>query len=189
MALTILSVTTMGFIASFLQSRRMSESSVLHAAASSLVYGIVEQIKSLEYSTALPSRENDVNPDDPDVIWGEAPFVRVRLNQDESAWLRVVYTGPEATPRGPTTTPAPGVTPSGAISNVLDSLPLSTVAGATSQELALTVWVWIDELAPAGNDATEVKKVTVIYTYPFMDGRRRRVVVDREVFIRTRFDQ
>jgi hypothetical protein len=47
--------------------------------------------------------------------------------------------------------------------------------------------VWIDEI-PSG-DANEVKKVTVVFTYSYMDGSTERFVRDREVFLRTRFDQ
>jgi hypothetical protein len=56
-----------------------------------------------------------------------------------------------------------------------------------SQQINLNLWVWIDEI-PSG-DASEVKKVTVVYTYSYMDGSAERFVRDREVFLRTRFDQ
>lgn len=192
-SLTLLATVMTGFIATFVQSRRVTEASVLHAAASSLVYGIIEQVKGLEYTELLPSEVDDVHPDDPGVTLGTAPFVRVRLNQDRSVWLRVVYTratDDPNTPKGPTTTPAPTATAAsvGAIDNFLGALPLSTVTGTMSQELALNIWLWIDELAPTG-DVSDVKKVTMVYTYSYMDGSKERIIRDREVFLRTRFDQ
>lgn len=192
-SMTILAAVMLGFLGTFVQSRRISESSVLHAAASSMVYGIIEQIKGLEYTEMLPSKVDDYNPDDPSELLGDAPFVRVRLNQDRTAWLRVVYTAltdSPNTPKGPTTTPAASATAAslGATDNFLGALPLSTVTGTMSQQLSLNLWIWIDELTPTG-DVTEVKKVTVVYTYSYMDGNRERVVRDREVFLRTRFDQ
>lgn len=192
-AMTIMATVMLGFLGTFLQSRRISESSVLHAAASSMVYGLIEQIKGLEYTKSLPSTDNDYTNDDPPVLLGEAPFVRVRLNQDRTVWLRVVHTkvtDSPNTPKGPTTTPLASATAASlnAIDNFLGAVPLSTVTGTTSQQLSLNLWIWIDELAPTG-DVTEVKKITVVYTYSYMDGSRERIVRDREVFLRTRFDQ
>jgi hypothetical protein len=104
--------------------------------------------------------------------------------------LRPVYTVVTETvaAQGPTSTPPVGTTPTGAINNFIGNLPLSTVTGTTSQDLALNIWMWIDVLPPSGN-ASEVKKVTMVYTYSFMDGGKERVIRDREVFLRTRFDQ
>lgn len=192
-SLTLLATVMTGFLGTFVQSRRVTEASVLHAAASSLVYGVIEQIKGQEYTSLLPSTTDDSDPADPATILGVAPFVRVRINQDRTVWLRTVYTratDSPNTPKGPTTTPAPEVTAAslGAIDNFLGSLPLSTVTGTTSQQLSLNIWLWIDELAPTG-DVSEVKKVTLVYTYSYMDGGKERVVRDREVFLRTRFDQ
>ncbi|MBI2496525.1 MAG: hypothetical protein HYV75_00850 [Opitutae bacterium] len=192
-SLTLMATVMLGFIGTFVQSRRVTEASVLHAAASSLVYGIIEQIKGQEYTTLLPSTTDDFLPDDPTTILGVAPFVRVRINQDRTVWLRTVYTrltDSPNTPKGPTTTPDPAATAAsvGAIDNFLGSLPLSTVTGSTSQQLSLNIWLWIDELTPTG-DVSEVKKVTVVYTYSYMDGGKERTIRDREVFLRTRFDQ
>jgi hypothetical protein len=77
----------------------------------------------------------------------------------------------------------------GAIENFIGSIPLSTVTGTTAQQINLDIWVWIDEIPDAANDVSEVKKVTVVYTYSFIDGRTTRTIRDREVFLRTRFDQ
>jgi hypothetical protein len=49
--------------------------------------------------------------------------------------------------------------------------------------------VWIDEIPDSDNDVTEVKKITLVYTYSYLDGSVERIVRDREVFLRTRFDQ
>lgn len=192
-SMTIMASVMLGFLGTFVQSRRITEASVLHAAASSMIYGIIEQIKGLEYTTLLPSETDDFHPDNPTQRLGEAPFVRVRLNQDRTVWLRVVHTkvtDSPNTPKGPTGTPTAAATAAslGAIDNYLGAIPLSTVTGTTSQNLALNLWVWIDELAPTG-DVSEVKKITIVYTYSYMDGNRERIVRDREVFLRTRFDQ
>jgi len=189
-AMTVLVTVFLGFLASFIHSRRVTEGSVMQSAATSLVYGIVEQIKGLDYTTLVPSMEaDDLAPS------GTPPYLRVRINQDRVVWLQTVYTPyvspPNTTPpAAPIATPAPTATAAsvGAIDNIVGPLPLSSVAGATSQALTLNLWVWVDEMPDASRDVVHVKRVTLVYTYAYNDGSRVRTVRDREVFIRTRFD-
>lgn len=191
-SLTLMATVTLAFISSFIQSRRVTESSVLHAAATSMVYGVIEQIKQLDYTTLLPNYEED--PAEPDDL--DPPYVRVRINQDKIVWLRVVHTaaptdGSDPTPAAPTTTPAADATADslGAIDNFIGSIPLSTVTGTTSQEINLNLWLWIDEIPNDDDDVSEVKKITLVYTYSYQDGRVTRTIRDREVFLRTRYEQ
>ena len=189
-SLLILAMFMMGFIGSFVQSRRVTESSVLHAAATSLIYGIIEQIKELDYATLLPNYATD--PSAPTGTgYASPPYIRVRINQGTIMWLGVVHTPAPGTPQGPTTTPAANVvaTDIGAIDNFIGSLPLSTVTGTSAQQINLNIWIWIDEIPDTTNDVTEVKKVTVVYTYSYQDAGSTRTVRDREVFLRSRYDQ
>ncbi len=187
MALVLMATVMAGFIAAFIQSRRVTESNVLHAAATSMIYGMIEQMKQLDYATLLPNYETD--PFAP--VAKTPPYMRVRVNQSTVVWLKVVHTAAPGTPAAPTTTPAPSATAAsvGAEANFIGAIPLSTVTGTTSQQINLDIWVWIDEIPDSANDVSEVKKVTVIYTYSFIDGRATRTIRDREVFLRTRFDQ
>lgn len=192
MALFTMALVMLGFISQFVQSRRITESSVLHAAATSMIYGVIEQIKQLDYQTLLPNYETD--PFAP--VAKTPPYIRVRINQSSVVWLKVVHTpapadGSTPTPAAPTTTPSPGATAASvsAIDNYIGSIPLSTVTGTRSQQINLNIWVWIDEIPSTADDVSEVKKVTVVYTYSFMDGNRERTVRDREVILRTRYDQ
>ncbi len=201
-SLGILAMFMLGFLGTFVQSRRVTEGSVLHAAATSMIYGIIEQIKQIDYAN-LPN--NELDPAEPTGTKAR-PYVRVRIDQNNIQWLSVKKTDASTaaaptTPQGPTTTPAPGATATdvGAIDNLIGSIPLSTVTGTTSQEINLNIWVWVDEIAAGGTwsaeatapvpDASEVKKVTVVYTYQYQDGSRTRTIRDREVFLRTRYDQ
>lgn len=194
-SLTLMATVMLGFIGTFIQSRRTTEASVLHAACTSVIYGIIEQIKQLEYTESLPSQV--VDPTDSGST--AAPNVRVRINQNTVKWLRVVHTpvlsdGTADTPKGPTTTPAAsadadgvGADGSDAIDNWIGSIPLSTVTGSMSQQINLNFWIWIDEIPDAR--VSEVKKITVVYTYSYQDGSATRTVRDREVFLRSRFDK
>jgi prepilin-type N-terminal cleavage/methylation domain-containing protein len=199
-SLTIFAMFMTGFLATFMQSRRLTESSVLHAACTSVVYGIIEQIKQLDYPSSLPSGVPD--PTDPTTnVTPFIPFIRVRINQNQMAFLRVKYTPAPAsgspTPQAPTTTPAPsataqavfGGTDYASYDNFLSSIPLSTVTGSMSQTLNLQVWIWVDEIPNSNDDVSECKKVTLIYTYSYQDGGKTRTIRNREVFLRTRYDR
>lgn len=188
-ALSILALFMLGFLGAFIQSRRVTESSVLHAAATSIAYGVIEQIKQLDYVNSLPNLVAD--PGDPSST--TPPLVRIRINQNTIKWLRVVHTAAPGTALGPTTTPLASATAAsvggGAIDNVIGALPLSTVSGTQSQSINLNLWIWIDEIPSVADDVTEVKKVTIIYSYSFQTGGATRTVRNREVFLRTRYDQ
>lgn len=186
-AMTLMATVLLGFLGTFVQSRRISESSVMHAAATSLVYGVIEQMKGLDYTTLLPSTATDSQAP----ASSTPPYIRVRINQDDVVWLQTVYTTSASSPQAPTATPDPSATAAslGAVDNIIGPLPLSSVSGANSQSLTMHVWVWVDEIPDTNNDVTEVKKVTLIYSYQYLDGRTTRTAIDREVFLRTRYDQ
>jgi len=194
-ALTLMATVMLGFISAFIQSRRVTESSVLHAAATSMIYGLIEQIKELDYATLVPSDE--VDPYAPTGTGAPVPpYVRVRINQSTVKWIQVVHTlastvAAPTTPQGPTTTPSPNATAAsvGAVDNWIGAIPLSTVTGSVSQQINLNLWLWIDEIPDTSHDVANVKKFTLVYTYSFQDGSATRTIRDREVFIRTRYDQ
>ena len=207
-SMTLMATVMLSFIGTFIQSRRATEASVLHAAATSMIYGIIEQIKELDYDSLLPNYELD--PQEPTGTKAR-PYIRVRINQGTPIWISVKHTvkstaAAPTTPKGPTTTPSPGASYVGvgadgsdAIENWIGSIPLSTVTGTTSQQINLDLWVWIDEIGNTGTwsaeatqpvpDSTDVKKVTIVYTYQYLDGSTTRTVRDREVFVRTAYDQ
>lgn len=194
-SLVLMATVMLGFISAFIQSRRVTESSVLHAAATSMIYGLIEQIKELDYATLVPSYQ--IDPYAPTGTGAPAtPYIRIRISQNIVKWLTVVHTLESTstnptTPQGPSTTPAASATALslGAIDNWLGSIPLSTVTGTTSQEINLNIWLWIDEIPNVSRDVANVKKFTLIYTYSYQDGSMTRIVRDREIFLRTRYDQ
>jgi len=192
--LVIMTMFMLGFIGSYLQSRRITESSVMHAAATSMVYGIIEQMKEFDYVGLIPSTTLDGTQAANDAFPGGGkapPYIRVRLNQDQVTWLQCKYTQSPTAPAAPTTTPASSATAASLSvpDNTIGPIALSNVAGAKSQTLTMHVWVWVDEMPDTTRDVSEVKRVTFVYSYTFNDGRQVRTTIDREVFIRTRYDQ
>jgi type II secretory pathway pseudopilin PulG len=190
-ALMIFATVTLGFLATFLQSRKSTENNVMHSAVTAFVYGMMEQIKGANYTDQLPSYVSD--PDAPSIT---PPLIRLHVNQDQAVWLRVRDQADATSPAAPTSTPAStsagssvGSHPDGgAIDNLVD-IPLSTVSGTASQRLRINFWIWIDNLSDTSNDALEVKRVTIIYTYSVNMGGTVKTFRKREVLIRTRFDK
>lgn len=195
-AMGLLGGVALGFLGTFVQSRRVAEASVMHAAATSLVYGLIEQMKGFDYVNLMPSTATDANQATLDAFPGagakSAPYIRVRINQDQVTWLQCLYTPAPGTPQAPTTTP-PESSTAASLSvpdNLIGPLPLSSVtSSARSQALNLHLWIWIDEMPDVTHDVTDVKRVTLVYSYTYNDGNRVRTAIDREVFVRTRFDQ
>jgi hypothetical protein len=188
-ALVILATTMLAFLGAFLQSRKSTESNVMNSAVTSVVYGLIEQMKGLSYTDLLPSYVADT-----DAPAAPTPHIRLHLNQDVSVWLTVRHQTDAASPWAPTATPTPiaaastvGSHPSGAVDNQI-SIPLSTVTGAASQNLNVNIWVWIDNLSDTTNDVADVKRVTVVYTYTLNTGTGIRTIRKRETFLRTRYD-
>lgn len=198
-SLWLLATVMLAFISALLQSRRNTEANVLQAAATSMIYGIIEQIKQADYATQLPNGEVDPDATNPDGSTPAPPYIRVRINQSTIVWLRTVNTPvtdeDSATtipaPKGPAVCPAISATATsvGAIDNSIGKVPLSTVTGTASQQINLNIWVWVDGIPNVSRDVSEMKKVTVVYTYSFLDGRVERFVRNSEVFLRSRFDQ
>jgi len=204
-ALLIFAACMLGFLATFIQSRTTTEDSVMHAAATNIVYGIIEQIKNVDYATMLPN--GSVDPGDTNGTL--PPTVRVQINQNTLQWLRVVYTPyvaptttvvagvttvvPGSTPKAPLTTPAPNALATDtnilAIDNTVGPLPLSSATGARSQSITIHFWIWIDEIPDITKDVSEVKRVTVVYTYDFKSGSGTRTLRNREVFLRTNYNK
>lgn len=189
-SITLMATVMLGFIGTFLQSRKTSEASVLQSASTSLVYGLIEQMKGLDYTTLVPSYDTD-----PFAPAGKTPpYMRLRIHQDLTVWLMVTHTrstDADPTPKAPLTCPAPTATAAsvGAIDNFIGNIPLSTVTGTASQDLSLNLWVWIDEIPDTAKDVSDVKRITVVYTYSYLDGSTTRTARDMEVFLRTRYDQ
>ena len=190
MSLFILTMFMLGFISTMLQSRRITESSVLQSAATSTVYGLIEQMKGLDFTTQIPAYDAS------GAVTGTAGtfYVFLRQDQDSDFTIPVTYTAAPALPKAPTICPPlsldaahSGASP-GAIDYNTGDITLSTVTGTASQKLKLTVWIWIDEIPDPNKGTSDVKRVTVVYSYTYNDGSTKKTIRDMEVFLRTKYD-
>jgi Tfp pilus assembly protein PilV len=187
-ALTMMAVFLLGFLGTFLQSRRLTEGSVMDSVATSLMYGLVEQMKELSYDTMLPI-SGAVDPDQAvyDAFPGSGkslPYIRVRLNRDQATWLQCTFNTNTAALSAPQEAPSSTSTLDAAMCNTVGPLALSSVSGGTAQQLTLKVWVWVDAIANNAQDVADAKCVTLVYAYDVNVGGRTRTMIKRETFIR-----
>ena len=178
LALVITASVLLGFISVFFTSRQTTEANILDSAATGFVYGLIEQLKMLDYRIDLP--DTSTTP----------ATVTLSLNQDTNYTFNVVYTPAPGTPAAPNYTPDDSATAASlsAIDNQLPPLPLSTMSTYSSQNLSINIWIWIDEIPDTSRDVSDVKRVTIIYTYKYYNGRTIRTIRDREVVIRTLYN-
>ena len=152
----VLTVTSGGILAMIIQSRRLTEGSIVQNSVVTIMQGYIEQVKSMEYgllAVSLPTAPS-VNPTIPTVLDEATPDP-----------LTLSWGSP------PTAIPAIGTTPTGAVTNT-KSIAIKNPAVNPNDTLTLTIWVWVQDLTDIPNNVGGSKAITMIYTYQFRDGGR-----------------
>lgn len=159
-ASVVLSLLSMGVLAMIIQSRRMTEGSIVQNSVVTVMQGYIEQVKSMDYSLLAPSLPSA--PATPITI----PTVLDEVTPDP---LTLSWGTP------PDTMPAIGSTPTGAVTNT-KTIAIKNPAVNPNDNLNLTIWVWVQDLTDIPNNVGGSKAVTMIYTYQFRDGGRLRSI-------------
>lgn len=155
-AAVIFTATVSGILGMMIQSRRLTEGSIVQNSIVTVMQGYIEQVKSMEYSllaVSLPSAPA-VNPTIPTV-----------LDASTADPLTLSWGTP------PVTLPALGTTPTGAVANT-KSIAIKNPAVNPNDTLTLTIWVWVQDLTDLPNNVGGAKAITMIYTYQARDGAR-----------------
>lgn len=152
----VLTITCGGILAMIVQSRRLTEGSIVQNSVVTVMQGYIEQVKSMEYSLLAPSL-----PSAP----ATHPTIPTVLDQSTPDPLTLSWGTP------PTSLPAIGSTPTGAISNT-KVIAIKNPAVNPNDSITLTVWVWVQDLTDIPANVGGSKAVTLIYTYQFRDGGR-----------------
>ncbi len=155
MASAVMAIVMGGLLAMIIQTRRLSEGSILQNSAINIVQGYLEQMKSMDYDSLTVSPASGT--------------VTVATQLDEAT------TDPLTLSNGspPATMPALGATPTGAVDNN-KSIVIKYPAVNPSDTLTLNIWIWIKDLSGTATNVTNAKSITMIYTYSFRDGGRLR---------------
>lgn len=170
----------------------------MQAAANSVAYGIIEQIKMLEFSetphmdstTATDGQQYDAFPTGKPSTPPYYKGLDIRLNQNQITSLNCSYNGDASV--APTYTPT-SMTDGALLAtmkNTIGPLTLSSATGTQSQPLTLYVWAWVDDIGDVTKDIINGKCVTLVYAYEYSDGTgKQKTVINRDVIVRTPFEK
>jgi len=200
-ALCVLALAMGGTFATLMQSRRLTEGSVVQNSALTIVQGYVEQMKNMELVELVGGADSKGNP----VLNTGSYSIPTRLDESHTDPLQTSTGSPPAL-----STLTPGVTPTGgAIVDNLKNVDMfkdssstseytsdTTSTGSTVQvpwstawpgaqtfpsgnigatDLKLNVWVWVSDLSTSS--AQKVFGVTLIYTWQYLDGGKKRYLM------------
>jgi len=202
----VLTITMGGMLATFMQSRRLTEGSVYQNAALTIVQGYLEQMKNMDIGQMVGGYDASGNPQQATgsfsipVYYSDATLDALKTSTGTPPAINSINSG---------------VTPSGAQDNLksydmakdMDATSMTntddlsyattkTVAwtsawpGATDyttanpatntggSDLHLNVWVWIKDESVTAHRSSKVYSITVIYTWQYTDGGRVRYASD-----------
>lgn len=202
-ALSILALSLGGILAALIQSRRLTEGSVIQNSAMTVVQGYVEQIKNMELKDVVNAIKDPAAGGVP--VLGASFKIPTRFKEPPASGTDdgadPLWTTPGAPPDLATLTP--GVTPSGVVDNLKD---FPDVSGSTAAALAwatlwpdahtyptidpnvrtstpyptdlhLNIWVWVQDLTATTPNATLVYGITLIYTWQYQDGNKTKYIM------------
>lgn len=155
-ASVVFTIACIGILSMILQSRRLTEGSIVQNSVITVMQGYIEQMKNMEYgllAVSLPAAP------------ATNPTIPTALDEATPDPLTLSWGSP------PTAMPAIGTTPAGAVNNT-KTITIKNPAVNPNDTLTLTVWVWVQDLTDLSLGVGGNKAITIIYTYQFRDGAR-----------------
>jgi type II secretory pathway pseudopilin PulG len=153
----VMAIVLGGSLALIMQTRRLTEGSIVQMATVNVLQGYIEQMKNMDYNSlrispaaagttvVIPTQIDEVTPDPLTLSWGSPP--------------------PDL--------PAMNTVPPGAIDNT-KNITIRNPAVNPNDTISINVWIWVQDLTGASTNVTNAKSITMIYTYRFRDGGRVR---------------
>jgi type II secretory pathway pseudopilin PulG len=167
-SLAVLSICLGGILSTLGQSRRLTEASIFQNSTVTILQGYIEQMKNMEYDQVTVSPAS-----------GASTLTIPTLLDEATPDPLTVSSG---TP--PSTLPAIGTTPTGAVNNsrVID---INNTPSNPNDDLNLNLWIWVNDLTGTATNVQRAKSITIIYTWQFRDGNRIRSYRDTVRTIRS----
>jgi hypothetical protein len=195
-AIAVFTVIMGGLLAAFIQSRRLTESSIYQNTAVTIVTGYLEQMKSMSINSLINADTGG------NAQLGSSYAIPTMYSDALTDPLQTSTGSPPAL-----SSITPGVTPAGgAIVDNLKTFDMmkdlsaqnytstdtsnTTVARTWSQtwpgaqafptttpgakDLHLNLWVWVTDLSGTASYTNKVYGITIMYTYQVLDGARAR---------------
>lgn len=170
-----------GIFGSLIQSRKLTEGSIYQNSANTIMQGYVEQIKNMEFAE-LPYTDAAGNVM-PGIVPGEPATLLTRnatLITDASDSTTVNQPDPFVISTA-TTIPDPrAILNAAAPANVADNIKtfdVNNTPNNPNDDLRLRIWLWIRDLSNPTADATQVRGITIIYSWRTNNGDEARSFV------------
>lgn len=202
----VLALTLGGLLATFLQSRRLTEGSVYQNAALTIVQGYIEQLKNMDIGEMVGGYDASGNPQlatgsfSLPVYYSDATLDQIQTSTGNPPAITLINNG---------VTPAGGAVVDNLksfdmakdltaldMANV-DNLSYATTSQVTwpsvwpgarnypastvrtgKNDLRLNLWVWIKDESVAAQRTSKVYSITLVYTWAYNDGGKVRYVSD-----------
>lgn len=164
----VMAILSLGMLQTMMQSRRLTEGSILQNSALNIIQGYVEQLKNMDYtdltvSPASGSAEIDLTPDNED-----------DNDPTDTTIDPLILPLQLSTGSPPTTIPAIGTTPpTNAVNNERQVfIRFTSLTPLPTDKITINFWIWVKDLTGEITDLSEAKAITIIYTYTVRDGGR-----------------
>lgn len=164
----ILGMLAVGLLATLIQSRKLTEGSIYQSSVNTIMQGYIEQIKNMEFSE-LPylSQSGTIVPG---TMQGNAAGLLTR-----SINTVVAGDGTRSNLPDPLTISSSTIIPdknlilnealpAGVVDNI-KFFDINNTPENPKDDLRLRMWVWINDISDPAMDATEVRGITIIYSW------------------------
>ena len=146
-----------GTLALIMQTRRLTEGSIVQMATVNVLQGYIEQMKNMDYNSLRISPSAS----------GTTVVIPTQLDEVTADPLTLSWGTP------PSSLPALSVVPTGAITNT-KNITIRNPAVNPNDTISINLWIWVQDLTGVAANVTNAKAITIIYTYRFRDGGRIR---------------
>lgn len=165
-----------GVMGAFIQSRRMTETSIFQNSAVTVIQGYMEQIKNMDFSeipyySGSSLMRGTINTTD-DKIY----------TQLDSETLDVLRISP-GTPIDPQSVTL-GQVPEGVVDNE-KLIDINDTPATTDDDLLMHIWIWVAPLDNASIGVSPSRSFNIVYTWSFTDGGIKQTHVDAVATIRS----
>lgn len=175
--MVLIAMISVAALGTALFARRMSEEAIIQNAATSIIYGIVEQMKTVNLSDEASFNQLPSPAD------GDCGSRHVKVRTDNSTLPNVFLALSDGTPPEALPAATASAADAGATSNMIGPFDLSQTNGVSVQPLNIDLWLWVESNYQP--DAMEpMTRVTLIYTYSINNGSGVRTFRDCIRFVR-----
>lgn len=163
----VLMLLSGGLLATLIQTRKLTEGSLLQNSANTIMQGYIEQIKNMEFADLPYTTGTTVVPGS--VAGSPSTLLTrsiARVSKTGGGMENVIDPLLISTSA---TTPAPAeilksATPAGVVENV-KIFDVNNTPDNVNDDLRLRMWIWIRDIGNPAVDATQVRGITVIYSW------------------------